>query len=300
MDGLGAWPLCELATIVRHAQRWAKPVTFVGTGTETLQGSASRHLVTELLAPYVAHWSVRSFRDRERLLALGVAPDRVTTAADMAWLLPPVAADFGQHTLRAQGLGGHTVLGVNVNAEHALIAREPRLFEKLAALLDQLIEAHRVRVVFLCNEVREDVTFDKAAAKMIHSLMRRRNEAFTLPNEYWAPQQMMSVIASCFLTISTRYHFCLFSALQNVPFFAIKRSDKVADLCEDLDWPFGAMPGSIDVEELGNQVEKLLDVSCSAHGLSDRVRSMRERAWLNRSALDALLPNIPSASRATA
>jgi polysaccharide pyruvyl transferase WcaK-like protein len=288
MDGLGAWPICELVPMVRHAQRWAKPVVFVGTGTESLQDSASRQLVTEVIAPYVAHWSVRSFRDRERLLALGVAPDRVTTAADMAWLLPPVSANFGRDTLHAHGLAGHKLVGVNVNAEQALLTREPRLFEKLAALLDQLIEAHGLRVVFLCNEVREDETFDRAAAKIIHSHMRRPKDACALPNEYWAPQQMMSVIASCRLTISTRYHFCLFSALQGVPFLAIKRSDKVADFCEDLDWPLSAVPGSIEVEQLRSHAETLLGTSSKARGLPDQVHRMRQRAWLNRAALDAL------------
>ena len=46
---------------------------------------------------------------------------------------------------------------------------------------------------------------------------------------------MMSLIANCRLTLGMRYHFCLFSALQDVPFVALQRSDKVADLCWDLD-----------------------------------------------------------------
>ena len=101
------------------------------------------------------------------LVALGVAPGRVTVAADVAWLLPQVGADFGEQTLRLHGLSGHPLVGVNVNAEHALVAREPKLFQKLAAVLDTLIEAHGARVVFLCNEVREGETYDKAAAALV-------------------------------------------------------------------------------------------------------------------------------------
>jgi polysaccharide pyruvyl transferase WcaK-like protein len=275
--------------MVQHARSHGKPVVFVGVGTESLRRPESRALVTEFMADYVAHWSVRSIRDRERLLALGVAPDRVTAAADMAWLLPPAHTDFGHQTLGLHGLAGRRLVGVNVNAERALLELEPKLFEKLAAMLDELVAAHGVHVLFLCNEVREEETFDKAAAARVRSHMRRKDAAFTFPNEYLAPQQMMSVIAACALTISTRYHFCLFSALQGVPFLAIKRSDKVADLCEDLGWPFGGEPGSIDMKDLSRQAAALLTRPApELQGLSDRVRVMKERASRNHAALDAL------------
>jgi polysaccharide pyruvyl transferase WcaK-like protein len=222
-------------------------------------------------------------------LGLGVATDRVTVAADVAWLLQPVGTDFGTQVLRRHGLNGYRLLGVNVNAEHSLVEREPKLFEKLAALLDMLIEEHQVRVMFLCNEVREGETFDKAAAARVLSQMRHQREAVAIPNEYWTPQQMMSVIASCDMTLSTRYHFCLFSALQCVPFVAIKRSDKVADLCEDLNWPFGAAPGLIDVAQLYQQSNILLKAPLrEPRGLSDHVAKMRERAWRNQITLDVL------------
>ena len=298
MDGLGSWPLCDVVAMVRHAKRRGKQVVFVGTGTETLHRSELRQLVTEDLADYVAHWSVRSVRDRDRLVALGVAPGRVTVAADVAWLLPRIGTDFGEQTLGNHGLSGHRLVGVNVNAERALVAREPKLFEKLAAVLDRLIEAHGARVVFLCNEVREGETYDKAAAALVRSHMRHQHAAVALPNEYWAPQQMMSIIGSCDLTISTRYHFCLFSALQGVPFLALRRSDKVTDLCEDLGWPFGAALGSIDVEALADHGAALLKGgSHELDGLADRVAVMRERAQRNRVALDVMHARAGTASR---
>jgi polysaccharide pyruvyl transferase WcaK-like protein len=163
------------------------------------------------------------------------------------------------------------------------------LLEKLAAALDGLIEAHRYRVMFLCNEIREGETYDKAAAGMVMSHMRRSDEAFILPNDYWTPQEMMSVIASCELTVSTRYHFCLFSALQGVPFLAIKRSDKVADLCEDLGWPFSATLGELSADKLVESVVTLLDTRDQAmRSLGDQIGSMRLRAERNQVALDAM------------
>src|SRR5262249_31148269 len=149
-----------------------------GSGIESLQRPESGLLVSEALASYVAHWSVRSPRDRERLIAYGVSADRITTAADVAWLIPPVSVDFGMQALQRHKLTGHRLVGVNVNAENPLVQREPKLFEKLAAVLDGLIDAHNVRVVFLCNEVREDETFDKAAATAVKRHMRHKKEAF--------------------------------------------------------------------------------------------------------------------------
>ena len=288
-DNLGHWPLNEVCAIVDRARRWSKPVVFVGAGTERLERPQSRRIVTETLAEYVAHWSVRSHRDRERLVALGVPANRVTVAADMAWLIPPASTDFGQRVLECHAPGGGKLIGVNVNAEHALLAREPRLLEKLAAALDRLVEAHRFGVVFLCNEIREGETYDKAAAAAVLSHMRNKGAALILPNEYWTPQEMMSIIAGCALTMSTRYHFCLFSALQGVPFLAIKRSDKVVDLCEDLDWPFSVALGELSVEALVERATALLEGPDQAmQGLRERIASMRVRAELNVAAVEAM------------
>ncbi len=257
-----------------------------------------RRIVAQTIADHVAHWSVRSSRDRDRLLALSVPRDRITVAADMAWLLPKVAADFGRRTLQQHGIAGQRLVAVNVNGETALLQREPRLFEKLAAVLDRLVEHHGASVLFVCNEIREDATFDKAAAASVKAHMRRKNAAFDLPNEYWAPQEMMSILAACDMAISTRYHFCLFAALQSVPFLAIKRSDKVSDLCEDLDWPFGAVPGSMEVDPLVSQAAALLgDPSAPLGRLSGRVQAMTERAQRNQAALDAMLKCVRATSR---
>jgi polysaccharide pyruvyl transferase WcaK-like protein len=290
MDVLGAWPLNEVAALVSAAHRVDRPVVFIGAGTERLKREESRSILSDVVAPRVLHWSVRSSKDRDRLTEYGVPLERITEAADLAWTLDAVPADFGKNCLRDLGIDlSEPLVGVNINSEDHIIAQEPRFFEKLAHFLDVLVEEHHVRIVFLCNEVREDRTFDKAASRETLAAMKHRARTLLVPNNYWSPQQMCSLIASCEVTLSTRYHFCLFSALQGVPFIALKRSDKVEDLCSDLNWPFGVSLAEVDVSQLLPMASEMRQRAPSlAALLKERVQVMKQKAVRNQVALDRL------------
>lgn len=290
MDVLGTWPLSELTPLVCAAHKSGKPVVFVGTGTERLQREDSQRLVKNMIAPRVRHWSVRCERDKERLVSNGVSPDRVTVAADLAWLLEPVPGTFGVEYLARFGLRRDDFLvGVNVNNERFVVEQAPRLFEVLGSVLDGLVEQHDARILFFSNEVREDESFDKAASLKVRARMKHGERALMLPNEYWAPQQMLSLIANCSVTLSMRYHFCLFSALQNVPFVAVKRSDKVDDLCWDLNWPYWVALDGMDVTHLVSMCLEINQRRSSLAGfLKESISTMRQRALRNRVALDVL------------
>lgn len=289
MDGLGGWPLSELAPMIEYGHRWGKPAVFVGIGVERLARAESKAIVRERIAPHVVHWTVRSTKDQQRLIDLDVPASRVTVAADMAWLIPRADLEYGRQALRPHLEAGHPLIGVNINAETSVLERAPLLFETLATALDAMIEEHNARVIFLFNEIREGPTYDMAAADRVKSLMRRPDAAFAMPNDYLSPQQMMSIIDNCALTISTRYHFCLFSALQSTPFLALRRSDKVSDLCADLGWDYGAAVEAADVATLTDQARLLLKEPKPAPGrLEARVKEMKARSQANSKGLDAL------------
>jgi len=299
MDCLGKWPLNELAPLIGAARDRARQIVFVGSGVEGLHGDQSRRVLAETFAPVVLHWTVRSERDKERLLEYGVVEDRVTVAADLAWLLDAAGPDFGYELLARLGVNPDDYsVGVNLTNERFVIEREPRLFEKIAEFLDALIEVRGARILFFCNEVREGDSFDKAAARKAIACMKHRDMTFVIPNDYRTPQQTLSLIDCCDLTISMRYHFCIFSALQNVPFVALKRSDKVDDLCWDIDWPYGATLSHLNPGEL-------LQLCASIDGnrtlvtdrLQQQVRSMRARALKNWVALDAIRDKLLPASQ---
>jgi polysaccharide pyruvyl transferase WcaK-like protein len=291
MDIAGPWPLNVVGPIVAAARAMGKPVAFVGIGTEGLHRQESKRIVSEVLAPTVVHWSVRSERDKIRLVACNVPAERITAAADLAWLLDPVSADFGADCLRKLGVDpSEPLVGVNINHEGHMTEREPLFFEKLTAILDEIIATHNVRVIFMCNEVREEATFDKAASERVLRAMKHRDRALLVPNEYRSPQQMLSLVACCRATLSTRYHFCLFSALQKVPFVALKRSDKVEDLCWDFNWPYGV---SLDELSAASVIEMFSDIERKRASLvgcmEKRAQTMRQRALKNSIAIDALV-----------
>jgi polysaccharide pyruvyl transferase WcaK-like protein len=299
MDVLGAWPLSEVAPLVETARLESRPIVFVGTGTERLERTDSRVVVARRLAPHARHWTVRSERDRERLVEYGVPAERVSVAADLAWLLDPAPLAEGLTCLEQAGVPvDGPIVGVNVTNERFLARREPDLLEKMAAALDTLVDKCDARVVFLCNEVRGGETFDRAASEKVRAHMRRGDRSWLIPNQYRTPEAMMSVIGCCRLAIGMRYHFCLFAAVQGVPFVAIKRSDKVSDLCWDMDWPYGASVGGVDVPQVVEMaVELLNERGARESGLADRVRRLRERARRNTVALDALVEAIHGGSR---
>jgi polysaccharide pyruvyl transferase WcaK-like protein len=294
MDVLGEWPLSELTPLISSARNNGKPIIFVGTGTERLLRDESKRVVADVIAPSVLHWSVRCDRDRERLTEYGVSPDRITVAADLAWMLDEEPVNFGRKYLARLGmdLNGFLV-GVNVNGEKIMLDREPKLFEKLGIFLDSLIEKYGVHVLFFCNEVREDESFDKAASQKILATMQYQDKAFLIPNYYWSPQGMLSLVGCCSLTISTRYHFCLFSALQNVPFIAIKRSDKVDDLCWDMNWTYGSSLKNMNGSELLDMFSDIVDKRGLLSGrLKNLVPLMREKAFKNNIPLHSLMREV--------
>jgi polysaccharide pyruvyl transferase WcaK-like protein len=290
MDVLGQWPLCELVPLIRAAEDHRKPVLFVGTGTERLEREESKRLFADVIAPRVRHWSVRCARDKERLTDYGVTPERVTVAADMAWLIESQSLDYGKQFLEGLGItSNEKFVGVNINSELFMLKKEPQLFEKIGQALDAVIECHGFRVLFLCNETRVEETFDKATSLAIQGCMKHWEKTLLVPNEYRSPEQMMSIIGCCEATISSRLHFCLFSALQGVPFLGIQRSDKVEDLCWDLKWNYGVSLGELNVMILASMFSTILEKRSSLSAqLRVRVKEMCGRAERNVAPLESL------------
>lgn len=293
MDVLGKWPLNEVRQHVLAAARQQRPMVAVGIGTEELRSEKARALVRQDLAPRLRHWSVRCERDAERLREYGVPAERVTVAADMAWLIPPADAEFGRRQLADWGLpSGPRVVGINMVDENQMLSGNPAMVDAIAQGLDELVRQEGVRLLFLANEVRQEPGFDTAAAGLILQRLKHRDQAVLAPAQYFAPREMMSIIACCAATLSMRYHFCLFSALQGIPFVAIERSGKVRDLSWDLGWSGRVAPEQLTAPTLAAQLAaSWADPAAAATLLARGRTTLRERALRNVESLAALTPS---------
>jgi polysaccharide pyruvyl transferase WcaK-like protein len=289
-DVLGEWPLSEVVPLVRAADQARTPVTFVGVGVEGLRSDRSRRILAEEIIPRVQHWSVRSARDQDRLLSWGASADAVTVAADMAWLIDPVSDSFGAATLAALGADRRQPLvAVNLVNENDIFDRQPEIVQGLAEGLDGLIRTLNARVIFIAQEVRDEPTFDTAAALRVRARMALGEGTVLVPTRYYSPRELMSIISCCDLSISMRYHFCLLNALQSKPFLAILRSDKLSDLCWDLAWDARMTPSEIDAETLLNHAQRLArNAAQLGSDLERKVGEMKTRALRSIAALNVL------------
>jgi len=208
----------------------------------------------------------------------------------MAWLIDPATPDFGLQRLLSWKIDPtKPLIGINLVNENLIFDQHPEMVKALADALDQLIEELGAQVIFLANEVRDDPAFDKAPALVIVARMKRAAHAFIAPIEYLAPRQMMSIISQCRMTISMRYHFCLFSALQHVPFIAIVRSDKVSDLCWDVEWQAKVVPPAFEPAEIVAHAIRLMQSQPANEAFwSTTVAKMKQRALKNRVTLETL------------
>jgi polysaccharide pyruvyl transferase WcaK-like protein len=167
---------------------------------------------------------------------MGVPAERILVGADWAWLFrPEIDSQWAWELLKKYGVEeGRVCLGVNLVNE---IWRDNMgMKDAWAALLDRLIENHDAQVVFFCNESREGDYFDRAAAEAVQRTMR--HESALLPNLYYTPSQMISLLSRMNLTISQRYHFTLFSVLADVYPISIRRGQKMRGLNEELSLPY--------------------------------------------------------------
>ncbi|HET7535895.1 MAG TPA: polysaccharide pyruvyl transferase family protein [Candidatus Didemnitutus sp.] len=302
MDALGEWPLSEVGPLViRATDRWRVPFVFVGVGVENLRSEHSRNVVKQEMASRVQRWTVRSNRDRQRLLDYGVAAECVTVAADMAWLIESPPGDFGLNRLRSWQINpDRPLIGVNLVNENRILDENPGMVAALAQALDKLIHHLDAQVIFLSNEIRDLPEFDKAAAVRVIAEMKRGDRCLVAPLDYLSPQQMMSIVGHCCLTISMRYHFCLFSALQRVPFVAITRSDKVSDLCWDLGWDAKVVPPKFDADEILGHAIRVTHRPTENDALwRESIAKMKNRALQNIMAIEVLREGRPAPTPAT-
>lgn len=279
-DQQGTWPLTEIVSLVSRYQ----PIALIGIGSEPLRVEESKKRVG-FLAQHVFCWSVRSQHDLDRLCNLGVPQENITVAADLAWLRAPSSLEFGEKIL---GKGNY--IGVNLTNEPWVVNRNPNLFSHIAKALDILVKKTGATVLLFANEIRNDNIFDSYAGLRIQKNMTCSDNVRVVSKQYYTPQQMCSLIAQCQVTVGMRYHFCLFSTMQGVPFLALKRQPKVGNICVDLEWQH-----HLDIEDISTDsvVQQITDIIENKEVLQQTLHTktaiMKQRAQKNKIAIDLLI-----------
>ncbi len=225
------WPLGVLGDKHMFCSENGIPVHAVGVGVDELKTPEARELFNRGFLHSINTWTVRSRRSRENLLKLGVAPERVAITADLAWLTPYRRTDNGWASgfLLSAGVNPDIpVLGVNVvNA-----SLNNSLRKKMAETFDYVVQKMGWQVVFFCNEIRDEKGFDRAGAV---SIAKKMKKGYTyVPQLYFTPQEMISLLSLCRMTVSFRYHFTVFSMLAGTVPVSFQRSEKLAELTEDV------------------------------------------------------------------
>jgi polysaccharide pyruvyl transferase WcaK-like protein len=291
MDYLGAWPLTEIARIVRLARDRRKRVACLGIGTEHLLHDESIARVRHDIAPSVEHWTVRTERDQARLIGYGVDERDITIAADLAWLVPRVDKAYGIRHLHDLGFqGDRPLVGLSLTQDRWSLGQAPSLLAVVTEALDNLMDVHDVDVMLFANDVRSGEHFDTAAFRVILERTRFPERIFLIPNRYWSPQQAMSFVACCTVALTMRYHFGLFSALQGVPFVSLSRLGKLEDLCTDLGWPLQLALDDARVRNLEAMLSECIRGRDQlSRMLDDASQRQIARAWRNARSLEVVL-----------
>ena len=201
-----------------------KPLALWNVGVGPLHTSAARQF-TKAIVELAAFASVRDAESLQALRTLGVPVARVKTAADGAWLLPPVPA--------AAVVGARPVLGVALRDWKAAGAWEPAVIAALAAFQRETGGT----LQFVAMQQLADGALDDAvlAARIVAQLPQPERVLHT----GWSgsPAQAAAELAGCDAVLAMRYHAALFAARAGVPVVALAYDPKVRQLLRALGQP---------------------------------------------------------------
>jgi polysaccharide pyruvyl transferase WcaK-like protein len=272
------WPMRANAIKLDLCRKLGKPVHAVGVGVDKL-GDEGERIFLESYST-IATWSVRSEPCRQALMEMDIPSEKVHLGADWAWLLDfDIDRRWADEWLAKCGAAdGKVKIGVNIVNE---IWRDNREIKKTwASLLDRFVEHFDAQIIFFCNESRPGEYYDRAAAREVQALMAQ--SSFILPDRYYLPSEIISLIAAMNVTISQRYHFTLFSVLADVCPISIQRGQKMHSLNEGLGLPFMGDMEFLETARIENEIEALVNSGESRLGpLRLRKQELKKRAASN-------------------
>jgi polysaccharide pyruvyl transferase WcaK-like protein len=273
------WPLAFLAPRLRHFHQHGLPVDVVGAGIEGCGSTEGRALFDEAFAP-VRSWTVRTAFCRDALLALGVAPERVHVAADLAWLYT------ARRDLRSWAAALWRGIGIDpcgpllvINVVNMIWGDRREAKRSIAQVLDRA-PLRNLQIAFFCNECREGEFFDVAAAREVAALLER--PAALVPNRYYSPDEALALLGHATVTVGQRYHFIVETVMAGSVPVAISRGPKIDGLAAELGLE---VSGAVEATDPDRLHAAILDAVEQRDGWLRRLdqarRQLRARAATN-------------------
>lgn len=250
------WPLKALSKRLLFCHQNNIPVHAIGVGVDQLQNPEAIKIFKEAFLP-IKTWTTRSNNCRDALITLGVKSKNIMVGADLAWLHSSSDKYLEWAKLQWQSLGvdlTRPIIGINVVNE--IWDKKERVKKTIAKALDKTVKKYDVQIAFLCNEIREGKFYDAEAARKTMSFMNQPN--FLLPNKYYHPDEMISLLSYTTLTISQRYHFAVESVLAGTIPICFARGQKMQSLINELNLsPIGTMEKT-KTKHIYNHVKNIL------------------------------------------
>lgn len=209
-------PLPYYLLIVFLAKLCRTKVMFFSQGIGPVTSRWGKFLM-KLFANMADFVTVRDQYSKDYLHSLGVTRPETVVTADIVFAFRPDEDNVAYASL---GLTGDEKL-VAV-APRPWFEHEDEYIEKLAWVLDELIEQRGVLPVFVPMEPPYDTNISKKVMEKMKFAKETRllGESFT-PNEFY------NFIAKTDLTIALRLHALIFAALSNVPHVGLSYDRKV-------------------------------------------------------------------------
>ncbi|MDX1805952.1 MAG: polysaccharide pyruvyl transferase CsaB [Paenisporosarcina sp.] len=241
-------PLPYYLLIVFLAKLCGAKVMFFSQGIGPVTSTWGKILM-KVFANMADFVTVRDQYSKDYLHSLGVKRPETVVTADIVFAFKADEEDSAYQSLLLTGDEKIVAVTVRPWFEH------PDYIEKMAHLLDSLIEQRGVTPVFVPMEGKYDVP----ASNEVLALMKHKEKTHMLSSEF-TPNQFLNFIRHADLTVGLRLHALIFSAISGVPHLGFSYDKKVESFLKRSGmWDYSFRLGEIDETKLLENALYLLD-----------------------------------------
>ncbi|PJZ75759.1 polysaccharide pyruvyl transferase family protein [Leptospira neocaledonica] len=249
--------------------------------------------LTTFLAKYifskVSRITVRESISYEYMKRFGLSESKLSKTADVAFLLEPAKLERTKEILKEEGLSlpkDRIILGISVSdiiqkkydARHDV---KGKFEDEFASLLDQLIETHKVFVVFVSHVTGPSETKDdRNLSKRIFSKMKNKKSGFVLSGNH-RPEEIKRIISQFSLFVGARMHANIGALSVGIPIIAISYSHKTPGIMREFELGDWVHPiETLDMDKLNESIltmyKKRKTIASQISKSNERIKSVAE------------------------